>query len=102
MSALAEQQTTARRPAGPIGERVELARYTVTAGERLLVGQRVNSEAILVDMPAGEEGRVYLVERDLDQDGYSALKSLIADYVRRGEQLDAVPMSSPPVRRHLP
>jgi hypothetical protein len=36
-----------------------------------------------------ERGRAYLVERGLEQDGYAALKALIADYVavseRRGQ-----------------
>jgi hypothetical protein len=40
MSALANNPT--QRPAGPTGERVELARYTVLAGERILYGQRVD------------------------------------------------------------
>jgi hypothetical protein len=56
---------TAGDGAGQLG--YELARYTVSAGERILYGQRtVNGEAILIDLPAGEQGRVYLVERALE------------------------------------
>ena len=31
-----------RRNGNPVGERIELARYTVPAGQRILYGQRVN------------------------------------------------------------
>jgi hypothetical protein len=34
--------TEIRRNGNPVGERVELARYTVSVGERVLYGQRVN------------------------------------------------------------
>jgi hypothetical protein len=34
--------TSDTRPRVPVGERAELARYTVTTGERVLYGQRVN------------------------------------------------------------
>ena len=34
--------TEIRRNGNPVGERIELARYTVPAGERVLYGQRVN------------------------------------------------------------
>ena len=33
---------TRTRPDVAVGERVELARYTVTAGERILYGQRID------------------------------------------------------------
>jgi hypothetical protein len=34
--------TEIRRNGNPVGERIELARYTVPVGERVLYGQRVN------------------------------------------------------------
>ena len=34
--------TEIRRNGSPVGERIELARYTVPAGQRVLYGQRVN------------------------------------------------------------
>jgi len=34
--------TEIRRNGNPVGERIELARYTVRVGERVLYGQRVN------------------------------------------------------------
>ena len=42
MTALTNTTTTQRRPAGRTGDRVELARYTIIAGTRVLLGQRVN------------------------------------------------------------
>ena len=71
----------------------DLARYTVSDRERILVGVRIDREAVLIDVPADDQGRVYLVERNLDRDGGRALWALIADYVRVAEALDRVPMA---------
>ena len=79
--------TETRRHGGRVGERVELARYTLPAGERILYGQRVDGVVRVTDVPAHGRGRAYLVERELEQDGYSALKALISDYVQQGELL---------------
>jgi hypothetical protein len=68
------------------GERVELARYRLTTGERVLYGQRVDGAVAVTDVPAGEHGRVYLVERHVESK--AALDGLVAAYVadsqRRG------------------
>jgi len=52
--------TEIRRNGNPVGERVELARYTVPGGERVLYGQRVNGvvrflpeEPVVLDHPSG-------------------------------------------------
>jgi hypothetical protein len=79
-----------RRPI--VGERVELARYTIPAGTRVLYGQRVNGVVRLVDRPLSGEGRSYLVERELEQDGNDALKALIQDYIEQSRVHDQVPM----------
>ena len=86
-----------RRNGNPIGERIELARYTVAVGERVLYGQRVNGVVRVTDVPAGGRGRAYLVERQLEQDGYGALKALISDYVDQAGLLDDVPMAVSPL-----
>jgi hypothetical protein len=69
------------------GERVELARYQLRTGERVLYGQRIDGAVAVVDVPAGDHGRVYLVERHLESK--AALDALVADYLadcqRRGE-----------------
>ena len=62
-----------------VGERVELARYNVTSGGRILYGQRIEGVVRVTDRPAAGRGRSYLIERGLERDGYSALKALVAD-----------------------
>jgi hypothetical protein len=64
-----------------VGERVELARYTIPVGERVLYGQRINGVVRVTDVPVTPGGRAYLVERELEQDGNAALQALIADYI---------------------
>ena len=81
---------------GRTGVRVELARYSVSAGERVVYGQRVDGVVRVTDVPACAGGRAYLVERELEQDGAhanAALQALVADYVREARRLDAVPMA---------
>jgi hypothetical protein len=77
-----------------VGERTELARCRVSAGERVIYGQRINGCVRITDRPASGTGRSYLVERECEQDGYSALKALVADYVEQSRELDEVPMAS--------
>jgi hypothetical protein len=57
---------------------VELARYRVSAGERVLKGQRVLGVVRVTDVPADGEGRRYLVERELISK--AELDALVADY----------------------
>ena len=89
--------TEIRRNGNPVGERIELARYTVPVGERVLYGQRVNGVVRVTDVPACDRGRAYLVERELEQDGYNALKALVSDYLDQAELLEDVPMAVSPL-----
>jgi len=82
---------TDRAWAGELG--YELGRYTVRAGERVLCGRRANNVAIVIDAPVASEGCVYLVERDVEQDGYSALRALVADYVATARATGRIPMA---------
>ena len=75
--------TTARS----VGERVELGRYRISAGERILYGQRIAGVVRISDVPAGA-GRSFLVERGLEEDGYAALQALISDYLAQSELRD--------------
>jgi hypothetical protein len=98
--------TTATRPCRRVivGERVELARYTVASGERVLYGQRVNGVVRVTDHPATDGGRCYLVERELEQEGpgaYAALQALVADYLDQARLLDEIPMAGSLVRHYL-
>jgi hypothetical protein len=86
-----------RRNGNPVGERVELGRYTIPAGERILYGQRVDRVVRVTDVPARARGRAYLVERELEQDGYGALKALVSDYLDQAELLADVPMAVSPL-----
>ena len=81
-----------------VGERVELARYTTPAGERVVHGQRINGVVRVTDVPAEGRGRAYLVERELEQDGHAALLALVADYINQAELHGAVPMTAPAER----
>jgi hypothetical protein len=81
------------------GERVELARYRLAGGKRVLFGQRIDGAVAVADIPAGDHGRVYLVERRVeskaDLDGLIA--ACVADSQRRGEPAALYP--SPARRR---
>jgi hypothetical protein len=93
--------TEIRRNGNPVGERVELARYTVPVGPRVLYGQRVNGVVRVTDNPANGHGRAYLVERELELDGNAALCALVDDYVAQSERLNAIPMACSPLERYL-
>lgn len=80
------------RPKPHAGPRVELARYTVDEGERILYGQRIGKIVRVSDCPACGRGRSYLVERCPARDGLAAVRALVTDYVRRAVLTDEVPM----------
>lgn len=79
---------------GRTGRRVELARYVISEGERVLYGQRVWGVVRVTDVPLVAGGRAYLIERGLERDGNAALQAMVADYVRQAELLDEVPMAA--------
>jgi hypothetical protein len=87
-----------RKTTPAVGERVELARYTVAAGgERILFGQRVDGRVRVTDRPAGpvdEQHRAHLVENDLES--RAELDALVTDYLTRAERLQVVPVASTP------
>jgi hypothetical protein len=90
-----------RRPPPTVGQRTELARYTVAGGERVLYGQRVDGVVRVTDRPAQPGGRSYLVERELERDGNGALDALVADYLAQAQKLATVPMSVAPLKSWL-
>ena len=71
------------------GDRVELGRYTISAGERVLYGQRVLGVVRVVDVPAGGRGRRYVIERGLTS--MAELEAIVADYLEQAAVWDAVP-----------
>jgi hypothetical protein len=80
---------TETRRAGLTNAPVELARYTVTAGERVIHGQRVLGVVRLVDDPATGEGRRYVIERELTS--RAELEAIVADYLEQAQMWDAIP-----------
>ena len=90
-----------RRNGNTVGERTELARYSVPSGERVLYGQRIAGVVRLTDLPDGPGPRAVIVERELEQDGYAALQALLADYLAEAEKLDEIPMLASPLDRYL-
>jgi hypothetical protein len=97
----APEQAVPQAAEPQVGQLTELGRYSVSGGERIVYGQRINGSVRITDRPAAGAGRSYLVERELEQDGYSALKALVADYTSQARELDAIPMASSIVRRDL-
>ena len=78
-----------------VGQRVELARYIIPGGERVLYGQRINGVVRVTDNPANGRGRAYLIERELELDGNAALQALVRDYVEQAELHGEIPMHVP-------
>ena len=76
----------------PTGARVELGRYTIPAGERIIYGQRVNRVVRVTDNPADGRGRSFLIERELEADGYQALLALVTEYVNQAAVCGEIPM----------
>jgi hypothetical protein len=84
-----------RRRGSVVGQRTELARYTVSEGERILYGQRIDGIVRVIDRLAAQGGRAYLVERGLETK--SELDALIADYLQQARKLDSPPLAVCPV-----
>jgi hypothetical protein len=80
---------TLARARTPMNQRVELARYTITAGARVIYGQRVLGVVRLVDAPAGRRGRRYVIERELT--AMAELEAIVADYLEQAGMWDAIP-----------
>jgi hypothetical protein len=78
-----------RRRAGRTNARVELARYTIGAGERVIYGQRVLGVVRLVDEPADGNGRRYIIARELTV--MAELEAIVADYLEQAAAWDVIP-----------
>jgi hypothetical protein len=78
-----------RMRAGTTGEPVELARYRISSGERIVRGQRILGVVRVSDIPADGHGRRYLVERELTS--LEELQALVDDYVAQAAAWDAIP-----------
>lgn len=72
------------------GQQVELGRYRVPDGTRVLTGRRIEGVVHVYDFPADHAGRGYFVEQGFDS--RAELAVLIADYRRQAELLGSCPM----------
>jgi hypothetical protein len=79
--------------AGATNEPVELGRYTLASGERLIQGQRVLGVVRLIDIPATGDGRRYLIERELTV--MAELDAIVADYLDRAARWHTIPAAGP-------
>ena len=85
-----------------VGERRELGRYSTPAdGQRVVYGQRVKGVVRVVDAPLVGAGRRYLIERELEKDGYAALQAVVNDYLQQARRLQRIPMAESPLDRYL-
>jgi hypothetical protein len=66
--------------------------YECDEGTRQLVAQRINGKVALSDVPAGDAGKVYLVERHIP--GLDELNGIAYDYCELAERLGRPPMQS--------
>jgi hypothetical protein len=78
-----------------MGHRVELARYRLSSGERVLCAERIKGSGVcVVDVPAHAGGRRYVVERNVHLDGNAGLRALLDDYIAQAKDCGRVPMAT--------
>lgn len=77
------------RRAGQTNARVELARYTVDEGERVIYAQRILGVVRLVDEPSHSDGRRYVIERELTV--MAELEAIVADYLEQAAIWNVIP-----------
>ncbi|HEY4277622.1 MAG TPA: hypothetical protein VGM91_05350 [Conexibacter sp.] len=78
----------------PVETQRELGRYRLPSGEeRIVVGERIEGHVAVSDIPAHDEGRVFLVERHIESSAALAglVAAYIADSMERGEPAVLVP-----------
>jgi hypothetical protein len=83
------------RRVGETNAPVELARYTVSAGERVIYGQRVLGVVRLIDEPALGDGRRYVIERELTV--MAELEAIVADYLDQAARWQGIPAAGPAI-----
>lgn len=82
--------TTPPRPS--VGERRQLAAYSLPTGVRVIYGQRILGHVRIVDAPAiAGEGRSWIIETNMEQEGQAAVDALLADYLAQAQRHQTVP-----------
>jgi len=74
------------------GQPQVLATYQCQEGTRQLISQRIDGTVALSDVPAGDQGKVYLVERQFAS--LDELNAVIADYCQLANKLGRAPMQA--------
>jgi hypothetical protein len=90
MTTITEQPTTRT---GATHQPVELGRYTLASGERIIQRQRVLGVVRLIDIPATGDGRRYLIERELTV--MAELDAIVADYLDQAARWHTIPAAGP-------
>jgi hypothetical protein len=70
-------------------ERVELTRYTIATGERVIYRQRVLGVVRLLDLPADGHGRRYVIERGVSV--RAELEAIVEDYLDQADRWQVIP-----------
>ena len=78
---------------GATNEPVELGRYTIPDGKRVIYGQRVLGIVRLVDIPATGHGRRYILDRELTV--MAELEAIVEDYLDQAARWQAIPAAGP-------
>lgn len=70
---------------------VELARYRISAGERVVRAQRISGVVRLSDVPGDplSNSRRYVIERELTS--MAELQAILVDYLQQAGIWDAIP-----------
>lgn len=76
--------------AASVGALVELSRYSVATGQRIVRGQRILGVVRITDAPADGHGRTYVVERGLTS--HDELLGLVTHYVEHARRCGDVPL----------
>jgi hypothetical protein len=72
---------------------MELGRYRITSGERVIYGQRILGVVRLVDVPIAGHGRRYVIERELTC--MAELEAIVADYLQQATIWKEIPAAGP-------
>jgi hypothetical protein len=73
-----------------VGALVELSRYRVATGERIVRGQRILGVVRVTDAPADGQGRTYVVERGLTSK--AELAGVVGHYVEQARRWEDIPL----------
>jgi hypothetical protein len=81
------------RVTGNGGRAVELARYTLPDGQRILWLEPAGDRVAICDRPAHGPGPVFLVEPDAADEQQPAIDALIVDYLQQARTHQQPPVT---------